>query len=262
MAFKGLLDKDQDFSLKVDPNFAKSFEIRKRREEIQKAKQKAKELELYSPSEKSSSESEDSSAELLTKKANTKFIKILSMIKSGNPQLKDPNFQAFSDSDFEASSVSSEKASKPVRYKELLTKNILSPMQEKKITPIEEQKQLKNDFLNAVDTWADKNNEDILVFRKPAENNKSKDLEDFVDTKAVDDIKTIKEYWSKPNDENDLFLKKFVLERLWKDEDELMTYNEIVDKEDEVQTNENEKFETAYNFRFEEEGFDKLKSMN
>ena len=41
-----------------------------------------------------------------------------------------------------------------------------------------------------------------------------------------------------------------------------MTYNEIVDKEDEVQTNENEKFETAYNFRFEEEGFDKLKSMN
>ena len=39
-----------------------------------------------------------------------------------------------------------------------------------------------------------------------------------------------------------------------------MTYDEIVDEQDATKTEEVEKFETAYNFRFEEEGFEKLKS--
>jgi protein KRI1 len=39
-----------------------------------------------------------------------------------------------------------------------------------------------------------------------------------------------------------------------------MTYDEIVDAEDTQRDTEIEHFEAAYNFRFEEEGFEKLKS--
>lgn len=264
MAFKGVLDKKIDETLKVNSKFAKSFEVRKHREEVQKAKKRAEELEIYSGSEKSS-ESEDSSGELLTEKANSKFMKVLSMIKKGDPKLKDPNFQAFSDSDFEKSSESSVHSSKPVRYKELLSKQLANPEAELvKDTPAQQQKDLKSQFLSAVDDWSQKNTEELLVSRKvPKKPTQTDDLDALVNENigGKTDVKALKEYWTHANDADDLFLKKFVLKKLWEDpEEQLMTYNEIVDEEDAKKTDEVEKFETAFNFRFEEEGFEKLKS--
>ena len=271
MAFKGILDTEIDSALRVNPKFAKSFEERKRREEIQKAKKRAEELEIYSGSDKSSEESEDSSAELLTEKANSKFMKVLTMIKKGDPKLKDPNFQAFSDSDFDRSSESSVHSNKPVRYKELLTKQMLNPdIEEPKDTQIAQEKNIKSQFLSAVEDWAQNNTgDDILVSRKPKKVRKESSSDEElghlvkspVGSQEKDELTNLKEYWGHADDNDDLFLKKFVLKKLWEDpEDQLMTYNEIVDEEDAVKTDQIEKFETAYNFRFEEEGFEKLKS--
>lgn len=261
MAFKGILDNELPKSFSVNSKFASSFEAKKRREEIQKAKERAKDLQLYSGSEVS--ESEDSSAELLTKKANSKFMNILTMIKKGDPKLKDPTFQAFSDSDFETSSLSSEKDQKPVRYKDLLRKQLLNPETEEKDTEVFKEKQVKNEFLAAVNNW-EAENQDSNLF-KPRKVEKKHEKEELVEESADNstDVKALKDYWGTPKNEDDLFLKKFLLNKLWKDpDDQLLTYNEIVEQEDEEKANEAEKFETAYNFRFEEEGFEKLKSKN
>jgi protein KRI1 len=266
MAFKGLLDRQIDEKIKINTKFAKSFEARKRREEIQKAKKKAEELEIYSGSDGSSIESEDSSAELLTKKADSKFMKLMTMIKKGDPKLKDPEFKAFSDSDFDGSSVSSKQDSNPVTYKKLFTKQILNPVDEPvKNSHIVEQKKIKDEFLNAVNEWDSKNTDDGFLIsrdkdRSQNEKTTNDDLEMYADN--TQDIKALKDYWSKANDDNELFLKKFVVEKLWEDpKEQLMTYDEIVDEEDAKKTTEVEKFETAYNFRYEEEGFEKLKSI-
>ena len=264
MAFKGILDKELPKSFSVNSKFASSFEAKKRREEIQKAKERAKDLQLYSGSEVS--ESEDSSAELLTKKANSKFMNILTMIKKGDPKLKDPSFQAFGDSDFETSSLSSEKDQKPVRYKDLLRKQLLNPETEEKETEVFKEKQVKNEFLEAVNNW-EAGNQDSNLFkpRKVEKMSEKEDLQELVEDLADNstDVKALKDYWANTKNEDDLFLKKFLLKKLWKDpDDQLLTYNEIVEQEDEEKANEAEKFETAYNFRFEEEGFEKLKSKN
>lgn len=264
MAFKGILDKELTESFSVNSKFASSFEAKKRREEIKKAKERAQELELYSGSEVS--ESEDSSAELLTKKANSKFMNILTMIKKGDPKLKDPNFQAFSDSDFETSSVSSEKEQKPVRYKDLLRQQLINPGSEEKDTEVFKEKQVKNEFLAAVNNWEAGNKDDSLFKPRTVEKVAEKeDLQEIVEELADNstDVKALKEYWTSTKNDDDLFLKKFLLKKLWKEpDDQLLTYNEIVEHEDELKTNEAEKFETAYNFRFEEEGFEKLKSKS
>ena len=266
MAFKGILDNQIPESLEINSKFARNFEYNKRREEIQRAKVRAKDLNLYSGSEVSSSESEDSEAELLTKKANSKFLNLISMIKKGDPSLKDPNYKAFSDSDFEESSEGNEKnkeKEKPLRYKDMVRKTLLNPEEDRPETEIQKQKQVKNDFLSAVNQWQEEN-EDPELFKPRSKHETSKpDLLSIVKETAKDekDLKRLKDYWSKADNEDDKFLKKFVLEKMWQEPDnELLTYNEIVEQEDENKANEAEKFETAYNFRFEEVGFEKLKS--
>lgn len=253
-------------TLTINAKFAKSFEIRKRREDIQKAKEKAKDLNIYSGSDVSSSESEDSDAELLTKKADSKFLKVLSMIKTNDPKLKDPSYKAFSDSDFESSEDNDKKPDKPMRYKELVTQSITKVSKEPiKDTPAYEEKVIKNEFLDAVQKWQATDKEDSLfVERKknvnePEKPELSEAIKDYVED--TQELEALKSYWAKPKNDDDLFLKKFMLHKLWEEpEDKLMTYDEIVDEEDQVKTNEAEKFETAYNFRYEEEGFEKLKS--
>ena len=220
MSFKEALDKEIDGNLKINSKFAKSFEIRKRREEIHTAKMRAQELAIYSESENSSEESEDSSAELLTKKADSKFMKVLSMIKKGDPKLKDPNFQAFKDSDFETSSNSSEKESKPVRYKELVTANRITAPDDfpKKETHISQQKQIKSDFLNAVQDWEQNvQDEVILTSRKVTKAIKEDEDDNILEGNSAmnsDEINALKEYWTKPSNNDDLFLKKFMLKKL------------------------------------------------
>jgi protein KRI1 len=270
MDFKGILDKDIPEALQVNSKFARSFEAKKRREEIQKAKERAQELHLYSGSEVSSSESEDSSAELLTSKANSKFLKLMTMIKTSDPALKDPDYKAFSDSDFETSSEKSLKQGKegkqvkPVRYKDQLRQSLLNPTTDKPNTEVQKQRELKDDFLSAVSQWENLDKDQDLL--KPRKQDSKKDSEDDLIeavqeiTKDKKELKKLKEFWGTSESHDDQFLKNFVLKKMWQEPDEkLLTYDEIVEEEDEKKTNEAEKFETAYNFRFEEEGFDKLK---
>lgn len=267
--------------LKVNKGFAEKFERNRRREEIQRAKKKAKEIGVdfndLDAEQESDSESEDSDGDLITRKVNTKFVKALAMIQNRDPRLMDGNFKIFSDSDFETSSEHSEKE-KPVYYKDLQRRTILEAVQEEETkpaakrskkgeTPIEEQKRIKNEFLSASKSWENVEVNELLKPRnrtheeiKQEEDEFQRFIKNRTDLDPTTDLNEIKNYWDRVQNEDDRFLKKFVLNQAWQENQELMTYDEIVDREDEKRDQEIENFETAFNFRFEEDGFDKIKS--
>jgi len=254
-------EKDTSSTLKVNKKFAEKFEARKRREEIQRIAETTQELE---DSEESS---EDSEAELLTQKANSKFLKALSMIKNRDPRLKDPNFQLFSDSDFEDPQEPQKPQNKKLTYKEVVTKNLLGNQVDNAPTQVQKQESIKNDFLQAVNEWEtqDSNNQLLKPREKTAEeiNKEKQELEVLLQQeKDSSELKKLKEYWEQAETPNEEFLKKFFLKKMWKDEDTLLTYDEIVDQEDQTREEEFDNFESSYNFRFEEEGFDKIQTYS
>ena len=51
------------------------------------------------------------------------------------------------------------------------------------------------------------------------------------------------------------FLEDFLASKAWVEPEEtLMTYDEVIDQEDEEREDEMDQFEATYNFRYEEEG--------
>ena len=279
-----LLDDTQPVSshLTVNKSFAESFDRRKRREEIQKAKEKARELgiDLEQGEEESSSTSEDEDAELLNDKVDAKFFKLLTLIKRKDPRLKDEQFHMFSDSDFEEEEdvPKTKKKHKPVLYKDLHIQSLLQDGPEASEdaedsqdkpeveVPVQEQKRLKNEFMQAVDDWekTDPTSDTLLKPRKhtnPAPAESANIALPVLPTDDKTDVEEVKAYWTKAEDPDEAFLKRFMLKQEWKEEEpELMTYDEVVDGEDKKRDQEMELFELAYNYRFEEEGFEKIKT--
>ena len=207
----------------VDPKFAQRYKHNKDREALQRAK----ELGLDDRSYSETSESEDEEAELINPIVSQKFNNLLKMIRDNDSRIKDPNFNPFDDADFE---IENEKQSKekPVYYKHLITSEVPED------APVKQEKAAKDDFLAAMDDWeaGQITTDDFLKVRKKAkkmpaaaENRSGNFLEDFLASKA----------WVEP-------------------EEMLMTYNEVIDQEDEQREDEMDNFEAAYNFRYEEEG--------
>ena len=101
--------------------------------------------------------------------------------------------------------------------------------------PVKQEKAVKDDFLAAMDNWEaeESNKEDFLKVRKRAEKIKKTSAE----TKAGN------------------FLEDFLASKAWVEPEEtLMTYDEVIDQEDERREDEMDAFEASYNFRYEEEG--------
>ena len=91
-----------DHGFKVNEEFAKRFDHNKRREMLDRAKDKYGEnLDLLDEASSSSSE-DDSEAELINPRFEAKFFKLLTDIRKNNPQLKEEK-EVFSDNDFEVS---------------------------------------------------------------------------------------------------------------------------------------------------------------
>jgi len=275
-----LLDEGLPVSshLTVNKSFAESFDRRKRREEIQKAKERARELGIDLEREEgdSSSTSEDEEADLLNDKVDAKFFKLLTLIKHKDPRLKDENFHMFSDSDFDEEQEDQpkgKKKAKPVLYKDLHIQALLqdgpdAPDEEEHSeveVPVQEQNRLKNEFMQAVDDWekTDPSSDTLLKPRKHTEQT-TQDANIALPVLPTDnkaDVEEVKDYWTKAESPDEAFLKRFMLKQEWKEEEpELMTYDEVVDGEDKKRDQEMELFELAYNYRFEEEGFEKIKT--
>jgi protein KRI1 len=116
------LGLDEDFhELKINEDFAKRFEHNKRRELLDKARQKYGEqalLDSEKSEESESSSSDDSEAELLNERVESKFLQVIDAIRSKdkdrlNKLAKgDPNANIFDDEDFENERVAKSKKTK------------------------------------------------------------------------------------------------------------------------------------------------------
>jgi protein KRI1 len=214
-------------SLQVNAKFAEQFERRKRREEIQKAKERAKELgvDFDNLDEDSSESSEDSEAELVTSKVNSKFLEVMSLIRKRDPKLKDPNYHTFSDSDFDDAEPS-EKKDKPVRYRDLYTQTLLEEGADNSLvneteskvvpTPIEEQRRLRADFIRAAEDVAE---DDLLSVRKKTKAQRQAeedDFQSFLETQAPEakvNAEDLRAYWTEKQDNDDQFLKDYIIKQ-------------------------------------------------
>lgn len=212
-------------SFHVNANFAEKFERRKRREEIQKAKTRAKELGLDFDNleEESSESSEDSDAELVTTKVNSKFLEVMALIRKNDPKLKDPNYHTFSDSDFDEAESKGPKA-KPLRYRELYAQTLLKEGADNSLvneieditgpTPVQEQRRLRAEFLHAAEELPE---DDFLTVR-PKTNvqlmAEEDDFQKFLETQAPEakpNADQLRSYWTEKRSKDDRFLKDFIL---------------------------------------------------
>ena len=144
--------------------------------------------------ESSDSEVEDETGELVTPEVDAQIMKTLTLLKSKNPQVYDPETTFFSDSQLqEAERKWKEKqkeikADKPVHLKDFHRSQLLanghldgnSTEPRSNMTPVEEQERLRKEvkaaFASALD---DQEDEDILTLREKSAQEKSKEEAEY-----------------------------------------------------------------------------------
>lgn len=220
--------EDDRLDININQKYAREYEVRKRREELQNNRN-INEEDGISDSD-SSDESEDEEAELLTPHMDVKIIKTLRALKSKDEGIYDQNVAFFSDNDSESgdddeTGDGKRDKTKPKRYKDLVREQILEQMESGEGKDLgdtdkaqgpeahnlaydQEQRDIRRAFL---DSTRDSDNE-----QEPIEDEED---ENWLKPKA----KT-----SSAKDENEEELKK-----LW--EQEFSTKSELVDPKGEVQ---------------------------
>ncbi|KAG7505143.1 hypothetical protein JOB18_024546 [Solea senegalensis] len=238
------------------------------------------------------------------------FYRTLSLLKRKDPRIyqKDATFFSEGASTSDEKPSTSKKAVKPMYLKDYERKVILEregkyedddesdseeavQRRERAASPsyIQEQKELKQSFQKFVQDSdeEDEGNEEgegikLLTRRIKTQEEKDNEEADYVDwlkgqtelegPEEVKDMQCLKDYWNDPQlDEKECFLRDYVLNKGYKDEDgedeRIPTYDEVVqdDVEDSEEEGENflerqEKFEKSYNFRFEEPDAQQIKT--
>ncbi|KAI9478655.1 MAG: KRI1-like family-domain-containing protein, partial [Benjaminiella poitrasii] len=259
--------------------------LKKAIEEIE-AEVAAKEAEGEDESEKSSSEDsdeeEDDHAQLLTPAVDSQIFRTIAAIRNKDPRVYEQDVSFFDDSslDHAPSSTTKAKKERPVTLKDyerdILLKHggFVDESKELKSsvkTHEQEQEELRNAFKAAAqDEEEDEEDEEDDFLTKKIKTDAEKEAEEdeyrkFLLEHMQDDepSKQAFEEWSNykdnPNiDPDDAFLMNYVLNRGWVDKAGNKTdaeYLDDVDKEkDEEYLDDVDRFESKYNFRFEEEG--------
>jgi protein KRI1 len=111
-------------AFKINKDFAKRFEHNKRRELLERGRDKFGSL-LDGESESSESE-EDDDGELINAAVEKKFLETIAMIRDNDPKLKKVQGELFKDSDFELESASERgKEGKKLTYKDQIRSEVL-----------------------------------------------------------------------------------------------------------------------------------------
>ena len=126
------LDSKVDFDkFQINEEFAKRFEHNKRREILQKGKQKyGKKLDASGSDESSSSSADDSEAELINPNVETKFLEVLTAIRNNDPKLKKiaEDDHIFKDEDFDGKATGEGKKEKGVFLKDQIRERALKKL--------------------------------------------------------------------------------------------------------------------------------------
>lgn len=273
-------------ALRVNQKFASEFERRERYKELQRAKEISLDDDVEPDSE--SDESEDEEAELLSPGLDVKILQTINMLKKKDPKIYDPNAKWFSDpsededsSDDDSDDDGGKKAEKKLRYKDVLRQQLIADgaddsdadssaknkrdMESAKKSQLlydREQEELRKQFLKAaknvdgIDADDDSDDDLLQVKHKSAAERAE---EERAYQQALEEMKTLEK---EKEAEETAFLHEFLSKKMWKDPmakrsnamdvDDEDDGNDVGDDEDEEAFDEAERFESKYNFRFEE----------
>ncbi|XP_052774488.1 protein KRI1 homolog [Mya arenaria] len=270
---------------KINKAYAEQYNSWRQREELQKLKDKYGDEDEDSSS---SSESEDEDAEALTQQLERDWLRTLSALKSKDPRIYQKDIKFYDDEDSnQETGEKKKKKDKPVFLKDYERKVLLEKggvvdesaemraSTSGQLTYHEEQEKIRKSIVKAVESsGSDSETEDgLLVPRQKSQTEKQKEEADYLewikgqkddvgaDKEVGVELEPLKNYWqSRGLDEGEKFLKNYILNKQYLDNDdeEMPTYDEIVNEEDEDLSDDDEllvkqaDFERKYNFRFEE----------
>ncbi|KAK3234082.1 hypothetical protein CYMTET_55648, partial [Cymbomonas tetramitiformis] len=276
----------------INEEYAKRFEHNKEREELQRLQSKVG-GEVSDVDE--SSEEEDEHG-FIPQKLENQFASTLQKISKRDPTIYKEETQFYSEEEEEDETpVKSSKKSKPLYLKDLLAQQLLEDGAEadydnilptskphKTKTYAEEQEDLRSAFKNALndaeyddDDDDDEGEEDnyggsLLKKRKRTDAELAREAKEdeqiaeerLQKKKEEDASKVLETYFGKVEElgNEERFLRDYLLNKGWLEKEERDTYDnfEEDEDEDEEQLDAQDKFESEYNFRFEEPGSEKL----
>lgn len=186
-------EEDTSSAFNINKDFAKRFEHNKRRELLDRGREKFGAL-IDGESESSESE-EDDEGELINAAVEKKFLETIAMIRDNDPKLKKVQGELFKDSDFEQDSASDKgKEGKKLTYKDQIRSDVLkraaggasSDSEEEEgglftrkrqgETMAEEEARLKSEFKKRAES-DESENEDFLKRKQESEASEPEDLE-------------------------------------------------------------------------------------
>ncbi|WAR23877.1 KRI1-like protein [Mya arenaria] len=224
----------------------------------------------------------------LTQQLERDWLRTLSALKSKDPRIYQKDIKFYDDEDSnQETGEKKKKKDKPVFLKDYERKVLLEKggvvdesaemraSTSGQLTYHEEQEKIRKSIVKAVESsGSDSETEDgLLVPRQKSQTEKQKEEADYLewikgqkddvgaDKEVGVELEPLKNYWqSRGLDEGEKFLKNYILNKQYLDNDdeEMPTYDEIVNEEDEDLSDDDEllvkqaDFERKYNFRFEE----------
>ncbi|KAH3898697.1 related to Protein KRI1 [Saccharomycodes ludwigii] len=223
--------------------------------------QTVEEEEQAFPSDASStSEEEDDFGELITEEVESNINKVLTAIKSKDPSLFDSKVKFFEEPEVAVSKMEEQKPKhKPIYLKDYHRMNLLSGTAnddddtenvEKPKTYIEEQYENKREILDEINKQFHNNSSDT--------NESADDEEDFLTKKKPEPSESKRKTVVLPDPEKEgeeHFLNEFLQQQAWIPKNGEKTANGVIVEgieDDEEFDNAVEKFENAYNFRYED----------
>jgi len=220
---------------------------------VNKSVQNQVEDEFSSDEESSSSEEEDDYGELITDDVEQGIDKVLQAIKNGDKSLFDPNVKFFNE--IEAEKQEQAKKQKPIYLKDYHRMNLLSGDALK--DEEEEQNEGEEQNFKTYDQEKQEERNEILseiknAFNEADESNEEED-DGFMKKKeqTSEPIRSL----PNPNEDEEKFLNEFAHQQAWIPHkgDKIINLDRQGDEDEDEEFEEAaEKFEHAYNFRYED----------
>lgn len=276
------VDEADDLGFTINEEYAKRFEHNKKREDLHRLQEKYKDTGLENDDDDSTSEEEDDIGDLNTPQIDAAIFKILAKIRNKDEDLYTAEVKFFEEAEKAAATTTATRVRqvKPTRIADVHRQTLLSGKAnidhdgedsdgemepEENMTHAQEQDALRNAF-HGIGEEADSDDEILVPRKKNSEEAKEEEeqYQTFLQTELAngggEDLLAQLKSSNADNPEGEEFLMNYVLNRGWIDKDagKVPSYDTLqdVDSEEEFAEWEDraEKFETNYNFRFEQPG--------
>ncbi|KAF5317330.1 hypothetical protein D9611_003660 [Ephemerocybe angulata] len=188
-------EDDQNVKLTINEHYAKAFEYRKEREELEKLKEKYgsdfNESDLDESTDSESAESEDEEGEELTPAVDAAILRTLARIRKRDPAIYDSEKNIFGEEKEKVSEAPAplkakkQEKSKPITLRQQNIDAVLhgsrSPSPEPQPTHVQEQEALRSETIRAFHSAvaASDDEDDILVLREKTKDEVEREEEEY-----------------------------------------------------------------------------------